>query len=50
MANIPDNYDRYVMYETECERLKRLQRRRLIEEEINSYDEDYDLEDDVYNT
>lgn len=38
MYNIPDNYDRFVSYEREQERLKRLEHRREIEEEFDTYD------------
>lgn len=49
MYNIPDNYDRFEMYEMEQERRKRLDRRREFEDEIDTYDLPYydDQEEDA---
>lgn len=49
MYNIPDNYDRFVAYEMEQERLRRVEYRREIEEELDTYDESFfeHQEDDI---
>lgn len=39
MIHIPDNYDRFISYEEEQERLKRIELRIEYEEDLDTYDE-----------
>ena len=45
MYNIPDNYDKYEMYEQEQERRRRIDRKNAIEEEFDT-DDDLPFYDD----